>query len=183
MRRVAGRARRSPRASSASTHGEWWRPSRSLPAVACATCAPCGAIHSRASNGTALQTTSRSTRSGCAWANASPTAPQSCTSMRTRSTLQHVQEALDEARVLVDRVLQVAGLAGASKAGQVWSQPTAALQESDPVRRSYSALRAGRSRGQSGAGSCAICRCAAPEHGQLADLATVLLDRGHLARI
>ena len=88
--------------------------------------------------------TSRSTRSGWRWAKASPTAPQSCTTSRTRSTSSCVQEALEEAVVLVDRVAQVARLARAPEAGQVGREAAGAVEEGAASRRSWWARRAGR---------------------------------------
>jgi len=47
--------------------------------------------------------------------------------------LDQVQEALDEAGMAVDRVVEVAGLARASEARQVGGEAAAAAQELQPV--------------------------------------------------
>ncbi len=117
-----------------------------------------GASGSRAGRSRHWSTTSRSTRSGCTWANASPTAPQSCTSIRTRSDFDRVEEALDEAGVLVDRVLQVAGLARASEVQVGQGRGHRCAPGRGPSRRSWSAPRGGRAPGRRP--GCPRARCA-----------------------
>ncbi len=80
----------------------------------------------------AFITTSRSIRSGWRCAKARPTAPQSCTTSRTRWIFEQVEVLLDEARIPVDRVVEVRRLAGAPEAGKVGREPSAAFQEPRP---------------------------------------------------
>ena len=90
-----------------------------------------------------------------------------------------VKESLDEACVLLDRVLQVSGLAGASEAGQVGRQAARALQKRHPV------IGAGGDPMQieRGRGRRATRRRTAPEDGQAFELSSVFGDLRHPARI
>ena len=81
-------------------------------------------------------TTSRSTRSGCAAAHASPTAaPQSCMHSRTRSISSSSSSRSTNATWPGERVVEVPALAAAPEAGQVDGDPAAELERPEPVER------------------------------------------------
>ena len=86
------------------------------------------------SSGIALTTTSRCTRAGCSAAQASPTAaPQSWQAEPHAVELERVEQAVEEAHVAGERVVEVAALAAATEAGQVDGDAAAERERGHPV--------------------------------------------------
>ena len=84
-------------------------------------------------NGTALMTTSRSTRSGLRIAQSSPTTPQSCTTSRTRSVRVCSRKRSMKRAYPASVKSRSPRLPLRPKPGQVGRQAARALEERDPV--------------------------------------------------